>query len=104
MNLISSVIRLFAVTLVGSFALSQIVTAQESRTIPWTTGGTYSWTAVDEDIKLMLRRVIQADGKLRPIIKPEVKGAVTVQFQNVPLAAAFNQLIQENNLDFVYDR
>jgi type II secretory pathway component GspD/PulD (secretin) len=52
----------------------------------------------------MLRRVIQADGNLRPIIKPEVKGAVTVQFQNVPLAAAFNQLIQENNLDFEYNR
>jgi type II secretory pathway component GspD/PulD (secretin) len=103
MNFISSVFRFFAATLVGCLALSQISTAQESRTIPWTAGGTYSWTAVDEDIRLMLRRVIQADGKLRPIIKPEVKGSVTVQFRNVPLAAAFNQLIQENNLDFAYN-
>ena len=103
MSLISSVFRLFAIGLVGSLFLSQISIAQESRTIPWKTGGSYTWTAVDEDIRLMLRRVIQADGNLRPIIKPEVKGSVTVQFQNVPLAAAFNQLIQENNLDYSFN-
>lgn len=103
MNLIWSIVRFFFVTVVCGFVLVPSLAAQESRTIPWTSGSTYTWTAVDEDIRLMLRRVIQADGNLRPIIKPEVKGTVTVQFRKVPLAAAFNQLIQENNLDYRYN-
>jgi type II secretory pathway component GspD/PulD (secretin) len=76
--------------------------AQGKPQLPWAQGRTLEYNAVNQDLKLLLRSIIRADGGFNIIIKPEVKGEVTVQFRKVPVAAAFNQVIEENNLDYTY--
>lgn len=76
--------------------------AQGKPQLPWQDGRTLEYNAVNQDLRILLRSIVRADGGFNVIIKPEVKGQVTVQFQNVPVAAAFNQVIEENNLDYTY--
>ena len=51
----------------------------------------------------MLRRVAAANGGMKVVFSPGVEGEISIELQNVPLQAAFNQLIGENSLDFAYD-
>jgi len=98
----SAILRLGLMLLLCAAVLPAAALAQGKPSIPWNQDVSYSLTTVDEDIRLLLRRVVEADGNLRVILKPGVKGEATVQFRNVPLAAAFNQLIEEYDLDYTY--
>lgn len=70
--------------------------------IPWKPGLTFSRTSVEDDVRSVLRAVLSADG-LSVIFRPGVEGKVSFNFRNMPLQAAFDQLIQENGLRVAYN-
>ena len=95
-------IVLVAVIYIASCIGADSSLAQGKPRLPWTDGRTLEYNAVNQDLKLLLRSIVRADGGFNIIIKNDVKGEVTVQFSKVPVAAAFNQIIEENNLDYTY--
>ena len=78
--------------------------AEPARTkdIPWRTDVTFTRTSVDDDIKNVLRAVLQADG-LSVLFRPGVSGTVSFRFQDMPLEAAFEQIVEENGLDYAFN-
>ena len=90
-------IVLVAVIYIASCIGADSSLAQGKPRLPWTDGRTLEYNAVNQDLKLLLRSIVRADGGFNIIIKNDVKGEVTVQFSKVPVAAAFNQIIEENN-------
>jgi type II secretory pathway component GspD/PulD (secretin) len=76
--------------------------AQGKPRLPWTDGKIIEYNAVDQDLRNLLRSIVRADGGFNIIVKNEVKGQATIQFDKTPVAAAFNQVIEENDLDYTY--
>ena len=95
-------IVLVAVIFIASCIGADSGLAQGKPRLPWTDGRTLEYNAVNQDLKLLLRSIVRADGGFNIIIKNDVKGEVTVQFSKVPVAAAFNQIIEENNLTGIF--
>ncbi len=90
-----------AVRSVGAamFALwASSATAQESGSpIPWKQGVSFSRTAVDDDVRSVLRAILAADG-LSAIFRPGVNATVSFNFRDMSLEAAFTQVLQSNGL------
>lgn len=57
---------------------------------------------LDTDIRTVLSRILDENG-LRSDFRPGVQGSVSYDFRNMPLEAAFNKLIEENNLEYTYE-
>ncbi|HEY4265619.1 MAG TPA: secretin N-terminal domain-containing protein [Micropepsaceae bacterium] len=74
----------------------------QTSSIPWNQSLTVSRTSSDEDIKTVLRSLLQANGT-SVIFTPEVQGPISFRLNKVPIAAAFDQLIQEHNLAYGYN-
>ncbi|MEE9300411.1 MAG: secretin N-terminal domain-containing protein, partial [Alphaproteobacteria bacterium] len=83
-------------------AASGHASAQETKEIPWLEE-TFTGTLVEEDVRNVLRRVLTANAGMQAIFKPGVKAEITLQFTNMPLQAVFNQLIEENELDYSFN-
>ncbi len=65
--------------------------------IPWKPGITFSRTSVEDDVRSILRAVLAADG-LSVIFRPGVAGVVSFRFNEMPLQAAFDQVMEGNGL------
>jgi type II secretory pathway component GspD/PulD (secretin) len=76
--------------------------AQAGSSIPWDESLTISRTSSDEDIKTVLRSLLQANGT-SVIFAPDVQQSISFRLNKVPIAAAFDQLIQEHNLAYAYN-
>jgi len=58
--------------------------------------------SVDEDVKNVLRGILRQNGQ-QVIFREGVEGSVTYEFENMSLRAAFNKLLIENSLEYVFD-
>jgi type II secretory pathway component GspD/PulD (secretin) len=76
--------------------------SQSQAQIPWDTTLTITRTSSDEDIKTVLRSLLQANG-VSAIFAPEVQGTVSFRMDKVPISAAFEQLIDEHGLAYAYN-
>jgi len=76
--------------------------AQSQAQIPWDKSLTITRTSSDEDIKTVLRSLLQANG-VSAIFGPEVRGTVSFRMDQVPVSAAFEQLIDEHGLAYAYN-
>lgn len=83
------------------FALTRPAGAQ-APTVPWDSALTITRTSSGEDIKNVLRSIVQANG-LSIIFAPDVQGTVSFRLDRVPLSMAFEQLIDENGLAYTYN-
>ena len=91
-----------ALLLTFGLALASAAMAQSGPRIPWDKTLTVTRTSSDEDIKTVLRSLLQANG-LSVIFTPDVEGAISFRLDKVPIASAFDQLIQEHNLAYTYN-
>lgn len=57
----------------------------------------------DEDIRVVLSKILEQNNGLRADFRPDVKGMVSFNFRDMPLQAAFNKIVEENNLEYVFD-
>lgn len=69
--------------------------------IPWS-DKLFQREFLDTDIRTVLSRILDENG-LRSDFRPGVQGSVSYDFRNMPLEAAFNKLIEENNLEYTYE-
>jgi type II secretory pathway component GspD/PulD (secretin) len=76
--------------------------AQSTPEIPWNKSLTITRTSQDEDIKNVLRSLLQANGT-SVIFRPGVQGTVSFLLDKVPLYSAYDQLVEERNLNSTYD-
>jgi len=76
--------------------------AQSGPPIPWDKTLTVTRTSSEEDIKTVLRSLLQANG-LSVIFTPDVEGTISFRLQKVPVASSFDQLGQEHNLAYTYN-
>jgi type II secretory pathway component GspD/PulD (secretin) len=79
-----------------------IAWAQSTPEIPWNRSLTITRTSQDEDIKNVLRSLLQANGT-SVIFRPGVQGTVSFRLDKVPAYSAFDQLVEEHNLNSTYD-
>ena len=89
---------IFAAGITLAASWSWVATAAD---IPWKQE-IFERTSVDEDIKDVLRGVLQQNG-VRAVFRPGVAGKVTFRFSAMPLQAAFNKLVAEYGLEYEYD-
>ncbi len=75
--------------------------AQPSQELPWKDDQTISRVSVDDDIRSVLRAVLQAGG-FSAIFRPGVDGTISMRLDRVPAGQAFEQLIAEQGLDYEY--
>lgn len=97
--------RRVAVCLLALVCFARIAVAGSSddlEQISWKPGVTFSRTSVDDDVRNVLRAVLGANG-ISVIFRPGVEGKVSLNFRNMPLQAAFEQLLQENGLRASYN-
>src|SRR3954469_23154672 len=76
--------------------------AQAGPPIPWDKSLTITRTSSEEDIKNVLRSLLQANG-LSVIFSPDVQGTISFRLEKVPIASAFDELVQEHNLTYTYN-
>lgn len=95
-NVVRRVAAWALVASMGSFTLP--VMAQD---IPWPRT-LFERDYFDADIRAVLTTIINEAG-LQSDFRPGVQGSVTFNFRNMPLQAAFNKLVEENNLTTNYD-
>ena len=76
--------------------------AQAAPEIPWNKSLTISRTSQDEDIKNVLRSMLQANGT-SVIFGAGVQGKVSFRLDKVPVHSTFDQLVEEHNLTSTYD-
>src|SRR4051812_8846221 len=81
---------------------SDVAYAQAGAPIPWNPSLTITRTSSDEDIKNVLRSLLQANG-LSVIFSPNVGGTISFRLDKVPIASAFNQVVQEHKLAYTYN-
>lgn len=74
---------------------------QAAKEVPWKVEP-FERVSFEEDIKDVLRSILRQNG-LQAIFRPGVAGPVTFEFKNMPLQAAFNKLLIENDLDYDFD-
>lgn len=70
--------------------------------IPWQ-NKTFDRQFFDEDIRVVLSRILQ-DNATQVNFRPGVEGNVSIDFRNVTLQSAFNKIVEENNLEYTYDK
>src|SRR5688500_2789531 len=83
-------------------ALVLAASAAAAQTIPWDRSQIISRTSSGEDIKTVLRSLLQSGG-FNVVFAPEVSGTVTFRLDRVPVHAAFDQLVEENGLTYTYN-
>jgi type II secretory pathway component GspD/PulD (secretin) len=102
----SSVFRLLRLSFTAAvlFLLAgvPVAWAQSTPEIPWNRSLTITRTSQDEDIKNVLRSLLQANGT-SVIFGPGVQGTVSFRLDKVPVYSAFGQLVEEHNLNSTYD-
>ena len=76
--------------------------AQAGQPIPWDASLTITRTSSEEDIKTVLKSLLQANGT-SVIFAPDVQGAISFRLDKVPVGSAFDQLIEEHNLAYAYN-
>jgi type II secretory pathway component GspD/PulD (secretin) len=76
--------------------------AQATPEIPWNKSLTITRTSQDEDIKTVLRSLLQANG-LSVIFGPGVQGTVSFRLDKVAIHSVFDRLVEEHNLSSAYD-
>src|SRR5215831_11637817 len=76
--------------------------AQSGPPIPWDKTLTVTRTSSEEDIKTVLRSLLQANG-LSVIFTPDVEGTISFRLEKVPVASAFDQVVQQHNLAYTYN-
>lgn len=81
---------------------SEAAFAQAGPPIPWDKSLTITRTSSEEDIKAVLRSLLQANG-LSVIFSPDVEGTISFRLEKVPVASAFDELVQEHNLAYTYN-
>lgn len=69
--------------------------------IPWKPGLTFSRTAVDDDVRSVLRAMLAAEG-LSAVFTPGAYPSVSFNFRDMPIEAAFTQVTQSNGLRASY--
>ncbi len=74
----------------------------QSSDIPWNATLVISRTSSNDDIRNVLRSILQANG-LSVVFGPDVQGPISFQLDRVPIATAFDQLIQQYDLAYTYD-
>ena len=89
---------LAAIIVAGSAAYAPAQTSD----IPWNSTLVISRTSTNDDIRNVLRSILQANG-LSAVFGPGVEGPISFQLDRVPVDAAFQQLIDRYNLSFTYD-
>ncbi len=62
----------------------------------------FEHTSVEEPIQDVLKALIRLND-LSVIFRPGINTTVTFEFSRLPLRAAFNKLMQENGLDYIFD-
>ena len=92
----------FTAVLLLQLAGVPIAWAQSTPEIPWNRSLTITRTSQDEDIKNVLRSLLQANGT-SVIFGPGVLGTVSFRLDKVPIYSAFDQLVEEHNLNSAYD-
>jgi len=70
--------------------------------IPWDHSLIFERRSVDEDIRILLRTIVRATG-LTAVFKPGVTGTITHRFRNIPVAGAFNMIVELYDLRYQYD-
>lgn len=70
--------------------------------IPWNSTLVISRTSSNDDIRNVLRSILQANG-LSAVFGPDVQGPISFQLDRVPVAEAFQQLIDQYDLAYSYD-
>jgi hypothetical protein len=80
-------------------ALSGGIAQAQNQTIPWNRSVTISRTSAGEDIRNVLRSLLQAGG-FSVAFAPNVEGSVSFRLEKVPVDAAFDQIIEENGLTY----
>ncbi len=70
--------------------------------IPWNRGLTITRTSSDDNIRNVFRTLLQQNG-LSVVFGPGVNQTVSFHLENVPLDAAFTQLIDRHRLVYSYD-
>ena len=76
--------------------------AQAGPPIPWNKSLTITRTSSDEDIKNVLRSLLQANG-LSVVFSPNVAGRISFRLDKVPIDSVFEQVVQEHNLAYTYN-
>ncbi|MBT4490711.1 MAG: type II secretion system protein GspD [Rhodospirillaceae bacterium] len=92
---------MLAVMLTVGLATSALAQEQK-KNIPWQPGGSISRTSVDDDIRSVLRSLLQASD-LSTIFRPGVSGTISLRLDNVVPREIFNQIIVERGLDYEYN-
>jgi type II secretory pathway component GspD/PulD (secretin) len=90
--------RLASLIFSACFAMATPVIAND---IPWKSQ-IYERSYSDADIRSVLGDILKENG-LSASFRPDVKGSITFKFNNMSLQAAFNKLINEHNLEAIYD-
>lgn len=70
--------------------------------IPWQEDVQFSRTSVDDDIRAVLRSLLQANG-VSAIFRPGVEGPISLRFDKAPPKQAFEQLLTERGLAYEYN-
>lgn len=70
--------------------------------IPWDPDLRFSRTSVDDDIRAILRSLLQANG-VSAIFRPGVEGTISLRFDNAVPKQAFDQLMNERGLAYEYN-
>lgn len=95
--------KCFVVALMTSTScLLGAMSAQAQDEIPWKADEIFQSTIYEEDVVTILKRIIRINGQ-QHIIKQGVEGVVRNEEFNQPLKGAFDQLIEEHELEYSYD-
>ncbi|WP_439816522.1 type II secretion system protein GspD [Zavarzinia sp. CC-PAN008] len=95
-------VPVLALVLVLGLAMLPAMARAQGADIPWRAGETFTRTSVNDDVKNVLRGLLASNG-LSVIFRPGVEGSLSFAFQDAPVAAAFQQIVDENNLTVAYN-
>lgn len=76
--------------------------AQQGRDLPWKNEVAYSRTSVDDDVRAVLRSILQTAG-LSAFFRPGVDGRLFLKFDRVQPRHAFEQIVTEQGLGYEYN-
>lgn len=94
-------ISLFA-GIAALLVLMSDVASQTTRDLPWKNDISYSRTSVDDDVRAVLRSILQTAG-LSAFFRPGVDGRVSLKFDQVQPQHAFEQIVTEQGLGYEYN-
>ena len=85
-----------------AFCAGPAVADDRVAAIPWKQGVTFTRTAVDDDVRSVLRAILAADG-LSTVFRPGVDATMSFNFRDMSLEAAFTQVVQSNGLNATFN-